>query len=105
MTQARLESLKKMLAADPSNPLAHYGLATEFWKSGDAARTVEHLTAYLQKTDDQGAGYRMLGQAYQKLGDVAGAREAFESGRRAAEWHGHPTMAAEIGELIDALDD
>lgn len=101
---SRLEALQKMLAGDPSNPMAHYGLANEYWKAGDYPAVVTHLTAYLEKSDDQGAGYRMLGQAYRTLGDLAQAKTAFLNGQRAAERHGHPTMAGEIGELIATLE-
>lgn len=101
---SRIEALRKMLAADPSNPMAHYGLANEFWKSGDYQSVVEHLTIYLEKSDDQGAGYRLLGQAYRNLGNLDLARAALLDGQRAAERHNHPTMAGEIGEMISTLD-
>ncbi len=104
MTTARLEALQKMLAANPNHPMAHYGLANEYWKLADYHAVVKHLTAYLETGDDQGAGYRLLGQAYQRLGDIAAARAAWEQGQRAAERHGHPTMAAEIGELLADLE-
>lgn len=100
---SRIDALKKMLAADPSNPMAHYGLANEYWKNAEYGAVVEHLTAYLEKSDDQGAGYRLLGQAYKNLGNLESARKAFQDGQRAAERHGHPTMAAEIGDLIADL--
>lgn len=101
---SRIEALRNMLAADPSNPMAHYGLANEYWKSGEYQSVVEHLTAYLEKSDDQGAGYRLLGQAYGHLGDSEKAKAAFRDGQRAAERHNHPTMAAEIGEMISTLE-
>ncbi len=100
---SRIEALQKMLAADPSNPMAHYGLANEYWKAGEFQSVVEHLTAYLEKSDDQGAGFRLLGQAHKNLGNLESARQAFQDGQRAAERHGHPTMAAEIGEMIAEL--
>ncbi|MCS7079074.1 MAG: hypothetical protein NZ585_03360 [Chloracidobacterium sp.] len=103
MTTSRLEALHKMLAANPNNAMAHYGLANEYWKLADYPAVVRHLTAYLAASDDQGAGYRLLGQAYQRLGDVEAARAAWRQGQQAAERHGHPTMAAEIGELIADL--
>ncbi|OYT72521.1 MAG: hypothetical protein CFK52_04795 [Chloracidobacterium sp. CP2_5A] len=104
MTTPRIESLRKMLAANPKNAMAHYGLANEYWKLSDYAAVVRHLTAYLEASDDQGAGYRLLGQAHQQLGDREAARAAWRQGQQAAERHGHPTMAAEIGELIANLE-
>lgn len=85
--------------------MARYGLANEYWKLGEHESVVEHLTAYLEKTDDQGAGYRMLGQALHKLNRVDEARNAYQTGRAAAERHGHPSMAAELDELAWQLDD
>jgi|AFSR01.1.fsa_nt_gi Putative Zn-dependent protease, contains TPR repeats len=104
MTTARMEALQKLLATNPNHPMAHYGLANEYWKLGDYQAVVKHMTAYLETSDDQGAGYRLLGQAYHYLGDIAAARAAWEQGQRAAERHGHPSLAAEIGELLAGLE-
>lgn len=105
MSQSRIEAFIKMLAGDPQNTTVRYGLANEYWKLGDYSAVVEHLALYLQATDDQGAGYRMLGQAYQKLGKIDEARNAFKTGQRAADRHNHPSMAAEIEELMEQLDE
>ncbi len=104
MTTPRIESLHKMLLANPGNAMAHYGLANEYWKISDYAAVVRHLVAYLEASDDQGAGYRLLGQARQRLGDIEAARAAWRQGQQAAERHGHPTLAAELGELIADLE-
>ncbi len=101
---SRIEALQRMLAADPTNTMVRYGLANEFWKTGDYAAVAEQMETYLRSADDQGAGYRLLGQAFQKLGKIPEAREAYLAGQRAAERHGHPTMAGEIGELIEMLE-
>lgn len=104
MSQSRIDALTKMLAGDPSNVMVRYGLANEYWKMANYEAVIEQLTAYLKATDDQGAGYRMLGQAYHKLGNLAEARAAWRAGQTAAENHGHPTMADEISQMIEALD-
>ncbi len=83
MSQSRIDALTKMLAGDPSNVMVRYGLANEYWKMANYEAVIEQLTAYLKATDDQGAGYRMLGQAYHKLGNLAEARAAWLAGGRA----------------------
>ncbi|MBX7223938.1 MAG: hypothetical protein K1Y36_28745 [Blastocatellia bacterium] len=105
MTNPRIEAFLKMLAADSTNTMVRYGLANEYWKLNEYAQVVEHLSLYLKATDDQGAGYRMLGQALQKLGRLEEARQAFRAGQQAAERHSHPTMAAEIEEMLEMLDE
>jgi predicted negative regulator of RcsB-dependent stress response len=54
--------------------------------------------------DDEGAGYRMLGEALLKLGRKEEAKEAYRKGIVAAYKHGHPGMAEEFDEAIQLMD-
>jgi predicted Zn-dependent protease len=103
MTTDRVQALERMLERNPDDLRAHFGLATELEKRGDWPRVVQHLRAYLQSADDQGNAWGRLGKALTELGDVTGAQAAYASGVRAAQRHGHPSMAAEFEALIQEL--
>lgn len=100
---ARLDTFRKMLAKDPANLLAHYGLANEALKEGlwDEAR--EHLETYLAGYDDEGNGYGRLAAALESLGRTDEARAALRKGIESAQRFGHPGMAAELEERLESL--
>jgi tetratricopeptide (TPR) repeat protein len=100
---SRLEAFRGMVAKNPKNALAHFGLANEAVKAGLLEEAAEHYRAYLAAHDDEGNGWQRLGEALTKLGRKDEAREAFEKGIDASNRFGHPGMAAEIQELLDAI--
>ena len=63
------------------------------------------LTDYLSMNDDEGAAYRMLGFAYEKLRRFAEARDAYRQGIEAASKHHHPSMANEFEMKLQDLED
>ena len=91
-----------MLAGDPANTAVLFGLAKEYEKSGDDAKVIETLERYLAAADDEGNAYGMLARAYERTKQTAQAREAYERGIKAATSHGHPSMAQEYREILEA---
>jgi E3 SUMO-protein ligase RanBP2 len=104
MESARIEALQKMLAARPDDPRAHFGLAVELERLGRWPEVIEHLESYLRLADDQGNAWGRLARACLQAGDPDRAREAFRRGIEAAGRHGHPSMAMELEEELEALD-
>jgi predicted Zn-dependent protease len=94
-----------MVASDPSNILAKYGLANEALKAGLYDEAREQLTAYLAAYDDEGNGYGRLAEAFTHLGREADARDALRKGIAAATRFGHTGMAAELEQRLDAIDE
>jgi predicted Zn-dependent protease len=92
----RIETFRAMVAKNPSNPLAHFGLANEAMKEGlwDEARA--NYESYLAAHDDEGNAYGRLAEAYERLGRNEDARAALHSGIEAATRFGHPGMAQEL---------
>ena len=92
-----------MVANNPGNPLAHFGLANEAMKEGlwDEARA--HYEAYLAAHDDEGNAYGRLAEAYERLGRNEDARAALHKGIGAANRFGHPGMAQELEMRLDEL--
>lgn len=103
MSTSRIETFRRMVAKDPSNLLARYGLANEALKEGlwDEAR--EHLEAYLAGYDDEGNGYGRLAAALESLGRTDDARAALRKGIESAQRFGHPGLAGELEERLESL--
>jgi E3 SUMO-protein ligase RanBP2 len=94
-----------MVAKNPRNPLAHFGLANECLKEGFYEEAVEHLRAYLDMHDDEGNAWGRLAEALSKLGRTDEARAALRSGIDASQRHGHPGMASEFEIRLEELDE
>ncbi len=105
MTNPRLDSFRQMVARNPANALARFGLANEAMKAGLHEEAREHLVHYLAVHDDEGNAYGRLADALVQLGRPAEAREALQRGIAASRRHGHPSMAAEFEARLEELDD
>lgn len=102
MTASRVDLFKQMLESDPENTTVLFGLANEYQKSERYDEVVATIKEYLQRSDDEGAAYGMLARAYEKIGDRAAARAAYERGISVAEAHHHPSMADDYRMTIEA---
>jgi predicted Zn-dependent protease len=102
---SKLDVFRAMVAKNPENPLARFGLANEALKAGLHAEAAEQLQAYLARYDDEGNGWGRLGEALAALGRVDEARDALRRGIEASHRFGHPGMANELSARLDELDD
>src|SRR5919202_4693584 len=93
MAASRIDTFRQMLEADPENTMVRFGLANEYLKAERYDEAIVALTDYLERADDEGAAYGMLARALEKVGRRDDARAAYERGIKAAESHGHPSMA------------
>jgi E3 SUMO-protein ligase RanBP2 len=100
----RIQALRNMVARNPNDPRAHFGLATEYEKLERWDAVVEELQQYLALAEDQGNAWGRLGKALRKAGRGAEARAAYEKGAQSARTHGHPSMAAEFEEILDEMN-
>ena len=105
MTHPRLDTFRQMVARDPANPLARFGLANEALKAGLHAEALENLEAYLARYDDEGNGWGRLAEALAALGRVDEAREALTKGIAASHRFGHVGMANELEARRDELEE
>lgn len=101
---SKLDAFRAMVAKNPENPLAHYGLANEAMKEGLHAEAAEHLDAYLKRHQDEGNGYLRLAECLVALGRADEARAALGQGIEASRRHGHPSMAAEMEQRLEELE-
>ena len=98
----RIEALRKMAEARPNDPRPWFGMALEHEKAERWEDVVQTLRDYLRRADDEGNAWGRLGAALRHLGRDDEAREAYRKGIEAAERHGHPTMAGEFEDVLDA---
>lgn len=102
MMASRTEALEQLLSQDPTDVTLHYMLGNEYFKAQMYDQAVTTLRRYLSLSDDEGAAYRVLAQALEKLGKAEEARRAFQDGLAAATRHKHQPM---IEEYTQALKD
>ena len=100
----RLATFRAMVARDPGNVLARFGLANEAAKSGLLDEALEHYRAYLASYDDEGNGWARVADLLEKLGRVDEAKDALRRGIEASHRFGHPSMRADLETKLDELD-
>ena len=104
MNDARLRTFREMVAKNPSNTLARFGLANEALKEGLNEEAIEHLQVYLATYDDEGNGYGRLATALEALGRFDEAREALQKGIAASNRFGHTGMANDLAARLEELE-
>lgn len=104
MSSTRLESFRAMVARNPNNPLARFGLANEAFKSGELEEARENYEAYLAAADDEGNAYGKLAEVLHALGRTNEAKESLRRGMDAAQRFGHPGMVNEFAMRLDELE-
>jgi len=92
-----------MLAQDPSNSFARYGLAMEYAKSGDLRDAVNEFKSLIAADGSYVAAYYHCGQALEKLGDVDSARLVYEQGIDASSKKGDLHTLGEIEAALSLL--
>jgi tetratricopeptide (TPR) repeat protein len=99
----RLELLKQMVAQDPTNSFARYGLAMEYANSGELASAVTEFQALISSDPNYSAAYYHGGQALEKLGQIDDARAVYEKGIEATRRAGDEHTRAEIEAALSLL--
>jgi Tfp pilus assembly protein PilF len=103
MATNRLDILKQLLAQDPNNSFARYGLAMEYSKSGELKEAVNQFKSLIASDSTYVAAYYHCGQALEKLGEVEGARGVYEQGMAASSKKGDLHTRSEIEAALSLL--
>lgn len=103
MATNRIDILKEMVAADPANTFARYGLAMEYAKNGEHQTAINEFHNLLAVDSDYPAAYFHCGQVFEKLGEVAQARRTYEGGIEASKRKGDAHTQAEIEAALNLL--
>ena len=98
----RINALREMLAAQPSNHFVRYGLAQELVKRGDDERAIEQFRTILEADPDYQAAYYHAGKALERLGRIEEARSTFlegiETSRRTGDDHARSELEVALEE-------
>ncbi len=100
---SKITALQNLLGKDPEDAMTRYMLAIELSKEGQFAEAANEIEEYLKKVEDEGAAYRILADAYLKIGKKKEAEWALRHGAEAARTHHHDGMAEEFEEKLKEL--
>ena len=100
----RLQMLKDLLAQDPNNQLARYGLGMEYSSKGDVDAAVSEFKNLLQINPDYANAYFMAAQALAKAERTDEAKQLLMQGITAAARTGNGHAQSEMQALLDELE-
>lgn len=92
-----------MLAQDPNNQLARYGLATELKNQGRGEEAVAEFRALLERHPNYAAAYYHGGRTLESLGRIDEARELMEKGIEVTTRTGDAHTRSELQAALDLL--
>ncbi len=104
MASTRLEILKNMLALNPTDAFARYGLAMEYKNAGDYEAAVREFHALIAAHPDYPPGYFHGGQTLERMGRLEEARAMYREGVDAAGRKGDGHARSEMQAALDLLD-
>ena len=99
----RIEALKSMLAQNPGDSFARYGLAMEHVRSGSLEQAVGEFRALIATNPDYAAAYFHGGQTLEKLGRVEDARGFYQKGIEVTTRTGDGHTRSELEAALDML--
>ncbi len=102
-SKSRREVLEGIVAAQPGDAFARYGLALECANSGDTHAALAHFRQLLAAHPGYVAGHQQYGQLLARMGLHEDARRAFREGIAAAQQSGNAHAAAEMEEALHSL--
>ncbi len=101
---SRLEMLQQILAQDPANKLARYGLAMEFSNAGQTDAAVAEFGKLITQDPNYAGAYFMAAQALQKAERSEEAKTMLAQGIAAAQRAGNRHAESEMQAMLDELE-
>ncbi len=99
----RLTMLQEILALNPKDSLARYGLAMEYSNSGQVEDALREFGALLAANHDYAAGYFMAAQMLAREGREEEARNMLREGIAAAQRTGNQHAQSEMEGMLGEL--
>lgn len=100
----KIAGLKEILAMDPKNSFARYGIAVELSNRGETEAAMAEFDQLLSTDPDYTAGYFMAAQTLAKSGRTPEAIERLKSGISCAARSGNRHALSEMQGMLDELD-
>ncbi|MEI2418285.1 tetratricopeptide repeat protein [Orrella sp. JC864] len=102
--QPLIDRLQAMLAQGQDNLLLRFSLGKGYAEQGRPEKAREHLEAAVAFDPEHSAAWKWLGRACLELGDVPGARRAWQAGLAASERRGDVQAGKEMRVFLKRLD-
>jgi hypothetical protein len=102
-TMDKIAGLKEILALDPGNSFARYGIAMELAKRGDVEAALAEFDTLLTNDVDYTAGYFMSAQTLAGAGRKGEAIERLKAGIGCAARSGNSHALSEMQAMLDEL--
>ena len=96
--------LKEILAQNPTDAFARYGLAMEYSDSGETDEALAQFALLLEAHPDYVPGYFMAAQTLARAGRLAPAKARLEEGIAAAGRTGNQHALGEMEAMLDDLN-
>ncbi|MGP8251924.1 MAG: hypothetical protein ACLQHF_07805 [Terracidiphilus sp.] len=100
----KLAGLKEILALDPKNSFARYGIAMDLASRGETDAALAEFETLLVNDPDYTAGYFMSAQTLAGAGRTAQAIERLKAGISCAARAGNRHALSEMQAMLDELD-
>ncbi|MFL2546517.1 MAG: tetratricopeptide repeat protein [Candidatus Rariloculaceae bacterium] len=98
------DNLEGMLEHGNDNALLRFALGTEYLKTGELDKAVQHLSVAVTIDPDYSAAWKMLGKAQAAAGLTAAAAEAYRRGIEVADRCGDRQSAKEMEVFLRRLE-
>lgn len=103
-TTDKIAGLKEILALDPKNSFARYGIAVELANRGEVDSAMSEFDVLLKNDPDYTAGYFMAAQTLAKAGRTPEAIGRLKDGISCAARKGNRHALSEMQAMLDELD-
>jgi tetratricopeptide (TPR) repeat protein len=99
----RIVMLKEVLAQNPKDAFARYGLAMEYAKAGDIDGALAEYRRVIEINPEYTAAYQMAGQMLASAGRSEEARQMLEGGIACARRAGNQHAESEMQGILELL--
>ncbi len=103
-TTDKIAGLKEILALDPKNSFARYGIAMELANRGEVDAALKEFDVLIEQNPDYVASYFMSAQTLAKAGRNSDAVEKLKAGIGCAARTGNRHALSEMQTMLDELD-
>jgi thioredoxin-like negative regulator of GroEL len=100
----KIAGLTEILAMDPNNSFARYGLAMELAGSGQTEEALKEFGTLLKNDPEYTAGYFMSAQTLASTGRKDEAINRLKAGMASAQRSGNRHALSEMQAMLDELD-
>jgi tetratricopeptide (TPR) repeat protein len=100
----RIAMLTEILAANPRDAFARYGLAMEYSNAGKIDEALQQFKTLLEENPDYVPAYFMAAQTLEKAGRIDEAKRMLVDGISAASRTGNAHAQSEMTAMLEGLE-